>query len=339
MSKNDEEVPVGRIPGISYFLSLPAEIFLSLAKTRNFSATAAQFGLSQSSVSRRITELEEEIGAALINRTHRPIALTEEGRLLEEGLRGRAQGLPELVHQIRGISRRKPALRLGVVDSLCSTLGVELIRRLSAETSSITCLTGTNDRLLEKGVSGQIDLLIASEALSQAVDIHRNVLFEEPSVLVMSKKMASELDWRQPNWTALRFCGRPYMRYYRETGGGKLSTEYLTSHGIELVGSLQADTSTILFPLIAGDAGWTIARPTALLKNRWILPELAVLPMPTPTMLREVFVLSRKSFPLLLHERVFSLSRDIFTQTLEPQLKTLVPWFRDCFEEVDLRWK
>ena len=164
MSKNDEEVPAGRIPGISYFLSLPAEIFLSLAKTRNFSATAAQFGLSQSSVSRRITELEEEIGAALINRTHRPIALTEEGRLLEEGLRGRAQGLPELVHQIRGISRRKPALRLGVVDSLCSTLGVELIRRLSAETSSITCLTGTNDRLFEKGVSGQIDLLIASEA-------------------------------------------------------------------------------------------------------------------------------------------------------------------------------
>lgn len=70
MSKNDEEVPAGRIPGISYFLSLPAEIFLSLAKTRNFSATAAQFGLSQSSVSRRITELEEEIGAALINRTH-----------------------------------------------------------------------------------------------------------------------------------------------------------------------------------------------------------------------------------------------------------------------------
>ena len=105
------------------------------------------------------------------------------------------------------------------------------------------------------------------------------------------------------------------------------------------MGSLQADTSTILFPLIAGDAGWTITRPTALLKNRWILPELAVLPMPTPTMFREVFVLSRKSFPLLLHERVFSLSRDIFTQTLEPQLKTLVPWFRDCFEEVDLRWK
>ncbi|MCZ6862590.1 MAG: LysR family transcriptional regulator, partial [Alphaproteobacteria bacterium] len=50
----------------------------------SFSATARQLGVAPSSVSRRINELEEDLGARLFARTTRKLSLTEAGQLYYE---------------------------------------------------------------------------------------------------------------------------------------------------------------------------------------------------------------------------------------------------------------
>lgn len=55
------------------------EDFLHLVQSRNFSTTAGQRGMSQSSLSRRIAQLEDWVGASLFDRTIQPVALTEAG--------------------------------------------------------------------------------------------------------------------------------------------------------------------------------------------------------------------------------------------------------------------
>ena len=54
-------------------------IFLTVAEQGSLSAAARELGLSQPTVGRRLTALEEQLGSALVVRTARGLTLTEAG--------------------------------------------------------------------------------------------------------------------------------------------------------------------------------------------------------------------------------------------------------------------
>lgn len=58
--------------------------FIRVVEARSFTAAAGRLGLSKSVVSRRITELENRLGARLLNRTTRRLSLTEVGQAFYE---------------------------------------------------------------------------------------------------------------------------------------------------------------------------------------------------------------------------------------------------------------
>ena len=55
--------------------------FVAVAEQASFVAAAAALGISASTVSRKVSALEETIGVRLFDRTTRRVALTEAGRL------------------------------------------------------------------------------------------------------------------------------------------------------------------------------------------------------------------------------------------------------------------
>ena len=62
-------------------------LFVEVIKANSFRGAAEAVGLPNSTVSRRIAELERRIGLRLLNRTTRRIELTEGGRLYYERCR------------------------------------------------------------------------------------------------------------------------------------------------------------------------------------------------------------------------------------------------------------
>jgi len=88
------------------------EDFLHLAQSRNFSTSARERGMSQSSLSRRIAQLEDWMGAAVFDRTIQPVSLTPEGEMLmpmaldliEQAQRIHAIGHPETIERNEVIS-------------------------------------------------------------------------------------------------------------------------------------------------------------------------------------------------------------------------------------------
>lgn len=60
------------------------EVFVRVAQLGSFSTTAAQLGMSKSTVSKHISALEERLGVRLLNRTTRRLSLTEYGEVYRD---------------------------------------------------------------------------------------------------------------------------------------------------------------------------------------------------------------------------------------------------------------
>lgn len=60
------------------------EVFLRVVQAGSFSAAARQLAIPKSSASRKVAELEAQVGARLLQRTTRKLGLTDEGRIFYE---------------------------------------------------------------------------------------------------------------------------------------------------------------------------------------------------------------------------------------------------------------
>lgn len=82
-------------------------VFTQVVRTGSFTAAAKALGMQKSSVSRKVTDLEERLGVRLLQRTTRTLRLTEEGQLYyEQCTRGLAE-LEEAELRVTG-SRSSP---------------------------------------------------------------------------------------------------------------------------------------------------------------------------------------------------------------------------------------
>lgn len=95
------------------------EYFVAVAEERNFTRAAARLNIVQSAVSAAIKSLERELGAALLDRTSKRVALTDAGIALLPKARmtlDAARDAREAVDEVRGGLRG--TLRIGTMTSV-----------------------------------------------------------------------------------------------------------------------------------------------------------------------------------------------------------------------------
>ncbi len=89
--------------------------FIALAENLSFTRAAQALYISQSTLSQQISDLEDELGAQLFERSHRKVELTDAGRALLKEAREiveQAEHLPDAVHGADGREERR-ALKIG----------------------------------------------------------------------------------------------------------------------------------------------------------------------------------------------------------------------------------
>jgi DNA-binding transcriptional LysR family regulator len=89
------------------------DAFVAVARTRNFRRAALEQGVSVSSLSQRLRDMEERLGVRLMNRTTRSVALTEAGELLLARVGPAISDVGDALDQIRGL-RGVPSGRLRI---------------------------------------------------------------------------------------------------------------------------------------------------------------------------------------------------------------------------------
>ncbi|MAZ15883.1 LysR family transcriptional regulator [Oricola sp.] len=76
--------------------------FIRVAETESFSAVAREFRIGQPAISKQISALEEHLGARLLQRSTRSLALTDEGVEFLSQARAAVEAADEAVERMRG---------------------------------------------------------------------------------------------------------------------------------------------------------------------------------------------------------------------------------------------
>lgn len=97
------------------------DIFVDVARCRSFSRAAELHGVSQSAASQRVSHLEKSLGVRLLDRSVRPLVLTDAGQVLMDGgssVLAELQALTRRVSAMKdAISDGKPPIRVRAIYS------------------------------------------------------------------------------------------------------------------------------------------------------------------------------------------------------------------------------
>src|ERR1017187_10499353 len=205
-------------------------LFREIAHARNVSHGAEVCGVSQSAASQYVHETERQLGVQLLDRSTRPVELTEAGRLYYEFCRDvlRRQeefeeSLDKLKGQVQGTVRVAAIYSVGLSDM--SRLELELSRRMPQAELLVEYLRP--EKVYEAVLTDQADLGLVSypESNREITAIpwreEKMMVAAAPSHPLAARQTLDLADLAQQNFVAfddeLR-VGREVKRYIRESG-------------------------------------------------------------------------------------------------------------------------
>ena len=206
------------------------KLFRDIALARNVSHGAEVCGVSQSAASQHLQETERLFGVQLLDRSTRPIELTEAGRLYYEFCRDVLrlreefeESLEKLKGRVQGTVRVAAIYSVGMSDM--SRLERELSRRMPAAVLQVEYLRP--EKVYDAVVSDQADLGLVSypESNREIAAIpwreEKMMVAAAPTHPLASRKSLDLADLAQQSFVAfddeLR-VGREVKRYIRDSG-------------------------------------------------------------------------------------------------------------------------
>ena len=141
------------------------KLFCDIVRLGSFSKAAELNGVSQPSASQLVHQLEERLGVRLIDRSHRPIELTPEGRRYHEGCRDLVHRYEELERAVRDLGA-SPAGRLRVAAIYSVGLGQlhRVLERFRADRPAVDLRVDYvhPDQVTDSVLRGEADLGLTS---------------------------------------------------------------------------------------------------------------------------------------------------------------------------------
>lgn len=144
---------------------LPTDLdwFLDLARTRHMGDSAANLGIPQPTLSRRLARLEETLGARLFDRDGRGLELNARGRAFAEAAGVATQALRDGAAEVaRLVNPETGPVRLDFMHSLGTWMVPEILRtaRAGRPHAAIALHQGAARLLVDRVLAGETDLAL-----------------------------------------------------------------------------------------------------------------------------------------------------------------------------------
>lgn len=165
------------------------QVFLKVAELESFSGAARQLGLPNATVSAAVRQLEQQLGARLLQRTTRRVQMTQEG----EAFHARSREVLDEVEALRGMFRGGAdvligRLRVDMSVMMATKLVLPRMKEFMARHPQLTIDLGTADRrvdLIREGYDCVLraGTLLDSSLVARPLGSYRQVNCASPAYL------------------------------------------------------------------------------------------------------------------------------------------------------------
>ncbi|MGA7312899.1 MAG: LysR family transcriptional regulator [Silvibacterium sp.] len=209
-------------------------VFAQVVESRGFSAAARRLKMPVSTVSRRVAELEDQLGVRLLERSTRSLRLTDVGsEVLEHAQRGAE--LSEAIDNIASnhLSKVSGTLRLSAPPSISDSLLAPLVNGFQAAYPEVRVQVFITERIVDQIAEG-VDLafrvgeLEDSSLVARRILTYRHQLVASPAYLARCKPPRIPHDLLKHRLLAFSFW-RPESSWHF-THANRKDKETLTFH-------------------------------------------------------------------------------------------------------------
>lgn len=270
--------------------------FCDVVRTRSFSQGAAENRVTQSSASQTIQQLEERLGARLIDRSHRPWRLTPEGQTYYDGCRELVERYLALEAQIMGVHREVASVvRVAAIYSVGLGSMSRNIRAFAERypRAHVHMDYQLPDRVVASVLNDEVDMGIVSFPRPRR-DLAAIPWRSEPMVLACPPRHPLA---RARHVSLSQIAGEPFVGFDRGLVIRREIDRFLKRHGVDANVALEFDNIEAIKRAVEVASGISILpRPT--LDREVATGTLAAVPFSGARLVRPLGFIYRRGHPL-----------------------------------------
>lgn len=294
------------------------EVFVAIAETRQVTLAAKLLGITQSAASQQLASLEEACDARLVDRSVRPLRLTQAGDLCLRHAQRILNSIEDLATSMRHEGPRPiSVLRVGMLASIATTLTPPLVNLTKTD-------FGVEDLTLHAGQSGdheallrskRADLVVTSNPFYDMDGLERHDVLTETFLLVLPES------YRGPSGSLSEILDHlPLVRFAATTSVGRRTEQHLRRLKLAVPRVIQADRSSMVTACVAQGLGFTILTPSLLIDGFVEQMPLSLYPLPAASFSRSITVVARTGELGDLPDQVATMAAQSLTDQISHQM-------------------
>jgi DNA-binding transcriptional LysR family regulator len=244
--------------------------FISAAEKKSFSKAAAILDVTQSTISKRIAQLEFKVGKKLFDRIARKVHLTEAGKellprakLITKEYEHALQAINDLSGSVRG------PLQLAISHHLGLHRLPKLLKTFTQKYPDVTLDIEFMDseKAYDQVLNGHSDVAVITLALDQHPNIRRQKIWNDPLQFACSREHPLA---RLTNPELIDLAHFPVILPGLNTYTGRIVQQLFTSKNIPLTAPMSTNYLETISAMVEIGLGWSVL-PDTLTKSLYVL--------------------------------------------------------------------
>ncbi len=309
------------------------ELFQICAQKGSLQAAAKETGLTISTVSHHLRNLEDHLGVELFNHTRRPMVLTPKGRVF-------LRNIDDALHLIRKAKAEASAgsiteasyLRFGTIEDFDSDIIPELAVYLFTNMPACDFMyhTDSSHAIIDMLRDRQLDLGISTTPSERMRDLQDRPLLRDPFVIVLPAVNDKSLQDIVEGRTKL-----PFLRYSGNLIIARQIESQLRRMGISSSHRFECSNNQTLMSMVSSGAGWTITTPLLYSRAKRFQSKLCMHPFPGKSFARTLALVATPDCSRSVIELVDAKTRSLINDRIISPLRDDIPWLADSFKLIE----
>lgn len=309
------------------------ELFQICAQKGTLQAASEETGLTISTVSHHLRNLEAHLGVELFNHSRRPMVLTPKGHVF-------LRNIDDALYSIRKAKAEASAgsisdasyLRIGTIEDFDSDIIPELAVFLSRNmpTCDFMYQTDSSHAVIEMLRNRHLDLGITTTPDDRLIDLQDRPLLRDPFVVVLPRVIDQPLRDIVEGRSKL-----PFLRFSSNLIIARRIDSQMRRLGLKAPPNFECSNNQTLMAMVAAGAGWTITTPLLFSRAKRFRTKLTMHSFPGKSFSRSLAIVATPDCSRAVLELIDGRMRTLIQEHVLSALHQEMPWLKDSFRLLD----